>query len=803
MNKYFVFLFLTVICLPVAAQKNITVSGFVKDASNGETLIGATITDGSGVNGVNADNNGYFSIHVKTPATLSVSYVGYAEYKTTLFPARDTLINVYLKNAVSSLDEIVVSATRKERNLNVSSLSTIELTNIPVIGGKPDISKGLQMLPGISSQNEGSALLIVRGGDPGQNLYLFDDVPVIHVNHLGGFISVFNPEIINNINLYKGGFPARYGGKLSSIVDITQREGDISGLRGSLSLGVTDASFSIEGPTKLKNSSFIVTGRKTMIDALFMGATYFSQNQDYMMFYGFHDINSKFTWRPDSKNTFNLNFYYGDDYLVFTNNRKSAKEPDKFRRPYIWGNIMGSAHWKQVINPKLYASRSLSYTRYRLKDAIIYSVSDTSGSGPRSLTNVSSVQDLSYRGSLKYSPVKNWNIEGGIQSSLLIHTPEYESVTGETPVIEKIVSSEDAIYVESSLSFLKYSNFTAGLRGTGYFTEGYKDFSVEPRFNLSIGISKDHSLNASYMEVNQYSHLVFASGNDITMQDVWVPSGKDILPSRSGQFTVGWRGSFLENAFSAEVNYYQTKLTDLVTFKEGYSTFSSEVSWRSVLETGGTGRSKGVEMMIKKETGDLTGFLSYTLSRTTRQYPGINAGTEYLFDYDRTHALSLSLNYKLNEKITFSGSWVYQTGLPYTPATALMAMPGEDGEYYDALIYGERNSGRMEAYHRLDVGMNYKKETRRGRKAEWNFSVYNLYNRRNPYYYYYNTNSSGEIYNPEQWDFMQSLKLYKMSFFPVIPTVSYKVWFSPDDPKKEKREHKGFRQGFSDWLRYE
>ena len=232
MKKYIILLIFTVACLPVAAQKNITVSGFVKDASNGETLIGATITDGSGVNGVNADNNGYFSIHVKTPATLSVSYVGYAEYKTTLSPARDTLINVYLKNAVSSLDEIVVSATRKERNLNVSSLSTIELTNIPVIGGKPDISKGLQMLPGISSQNEGSALLIVRGGDPGQNLYLFDDVPVIHVNHLGGFISVFNPEIINNIDLYKGGFPARYGGKLSSIVDITQREGDISGLRG-------------------------------------------------------------------------------------------------------------------------------------------------------------------------------------------------------------------------------------------------------------------------------------------------------------------------------------------------------------------------------------------------------------------------------------------------------------------------------------------------------------------------------------------------------------------------------------------
>ena len=792
---------LSVTCLPATAQKNITVSGFVKDAYNGETLIGATITDGSGINGVNADNNGYFSIHVKTPATLSVSFVGYAEYKTILSPTSDTLVNIYLENAVSNLDEIVVSATRKQRELNVSNLSTIELTNIPAIGGKPDVSKGLQLLPGISSQNEGSVLLIVRGGDPGQNLYLFDDVPVIHVNHLGGFISVFNPEIINNINLYKGGFPARYGGKLSSIVDITQKEGDNSGLRGSLSLGVTDASFSLEGPTKLKNSSFIVTGRKTMIDALMSGFSFLTQ--DFIIYYGFHDINSKFTWRPDSKNTFNLNFYYGDDYLAWSSNNIRNPYTEKFRRPYTWGNLMGSAHWKQVINPKLYASHSLSYTRYRLKDAIKYSVSDTSGTNLMKHINVSSVQNLSYRGSLKYSPARNWNIEGGLQSSILVHVPAYTKATDETPVMEKIVSSEDAIFVESSLSFLKYSNFTAGLRGTGYFTEGYKDFSVEPRLNLSVGIFKDHSLSASYMEVNQYSHLVFASGNDITMQDVWVPSDKEILPSRSKQFTIGWRGSFLENSLSAEVNYYQTKLTDLVTFKEGYSTFSSEVSWRSVLETGGTGRSRGVEMLVKKETGDLTGFLSYTLSQTTRQYPGINEGTEYVFDYDRTHALSLSLNYKLNKKIYFSGAWVYQTGLPYTPAIGLIAMPGEDGEYYDALIYGERNSGRMEAYHRLDVGMNYKKETKRGRQAEWNFSVYNLYNRRNPYYYYYNTNSSGEIYDPEQWSSMQSLKLYKMSFFPIIPTVSYKVFFSPYDPQKDRLESKDFWDRISDWLRYD
>ena len=351
MRKIIFIICMVISSLSLSAQGVVTVTGFVKDASSGEVLIGATISDGSGVNGVYSDNNGYFTIHVQIPAKLSMTYVGYKVYELDVVSNENVFVNISLERSTSDLDEIVVTAKRKPTRMNVSTLSVIELSNIPSLGGKPDLAKGLQLLPGISSQGEASALLVVRGGDPGQNLYLFDNVPIIHVNHLGGFISVFNPDIINSIDVFKGGFPSKFGGKLSSIVDITQREGDISSLRGSFSIGVTDASFSIEGPTKLKNSSFIVTGRKTMIDFPMMALTHFSDLQDYTIFYGFHDINGKYTWKPNAKNSIMFNLYYGDDYLVFRQKKKQEETMtfiDRIFGETLWDRFSGREYCRRM-----------------------------------------------------------------------------------------------------------------------------------------------------------------------------------------------------------------------------------------------------------------------------------------------------------------------------------------------------------------------------------------------------------------------------------------------------------------------
>jgi len=261
--------------LHLVAQTQVRISGFVKDQLSGERLIGANIIEQGTSNGTMADYNGYFSILIKTSSTLQISFVGYKTQQADYNLKRDTLVNVYLTPGYE-IDEVVISRQHTPK-FNVATLNFKQMTQIPSLGGKPDVIKSLQLLPGISSQNEGSSLMLVRGGDPGQNLYLFDNVPVIYVNHLGGFMSVFNPDIINNIDVYKGGFPSRYGGKLSSVVDIAQKEGDNSRLKGSLGIGITDASFTIEGPLKIRNTSFIITGRKTLIDPLLALASILSE----------------------------------------------------------------------------------------------------------------------------------------------------------------------------------------------------------------------------------------------------------------------------------------------------------------------------------------------------------------------------------------------------------------------------------------------------------------------------------------------------------------------------------------------
>ena len=792
--------------LQIFAQNKVIISGFVSDQITGELLIGAIVRDSLSKNGTSTDYNGYFNLQVKVPSSLQVSNMGYKSLVLHLNKAQDSLINIKMEPG-TELGEVIIRAQLVPK-FNVATLNQIDFQQIPSIGGKPDVSKSLQLMPGIKGQNEGSSLLLVRGGDPGQNLYLFDQVPVIYVNHLGGFLSTFNPDIINNIDVYKGGFPSRYGGKLSSVVDITQKEGDKSGLKGSLGIGITDFSFSVEGPLKWKNSSFIVVGRKTLFGALMALSSRFSEGNDYIVRYGFHDINAKFTWKPNQKNSFSLGFYQGDDYLNYKSNPKKEISNEEYRMKDVWGNWLASLHWKSLLSSSLFVSNRLSYTRYRLKDVMEYSLND--GITPDYESKYfSSVQDLSLSSDWKYKIIEDWSLEFGLQSSLFAHLPtqSYFSNQGEQKKNEFTKSIESAIYAENRLSFFRNSEAVLGVRLINYSTNDYSNFSLEPRININIGINQSNVLNFGLMKATQYSHLLFTSGS-ITNNEIWVPANKQIAPAYAYQYTMGWKGDFANAAYTAEFNAFYKEMFDLATYKEGYSTVLGDDNWQSKIETGGKGIAKGCEFLIRKNIGKWRGFLAYSISNTTREYPNINSGKEYLFDYDRLHHISLSASYKINEKLTFNLVWVYQTGLPYTPAIGRQLVPSLEkngnGEffYYDALIYGERNSDRIKNYHRLDIGLNYEIITKRGRKAVWSFSVYNLYNRHNPYYYYFNTNNTGEIYQPELGDAFKPVSLYQLSLFPIIPTLLYKIYFDGNATKKEKSK-RTFKQKMNNWLYYE
>jgi|GEM_PF-160555 len=772
---------------PALAQHHI--SGFVKDKLTGEKLIGANIVETGTTNGASADNNGYFSLITKSKS-IQISFIGYNS--TTLSFQSDTMVHVSLEGG-ELLDEITVKGKQSKR-FNVSTLSYHEMLNIPSLGGKPDVLKALQLLPGIQSQQEGSSLLNVRGGNPGENLYLIDNIPLIYVNHLGGFASVFNPDMINNIEVYKGGFPAKYGGKLSSIVSITQREGDKSKLKGSLGIGVTDASFSIEGPLLNNKASFIVTGRKTLIDFFMLAASGLIDGNSVFVMYGFHDFNGKFSWHPNEKNSFYLNVYQGDDYMNFWN-KDRKKSNEKFSLTNSWGNWLAAARWNRVISPRLFVDNTFSYTHYRLKVLSSYNSTTKTDTVNYSNENYSSVRDLSLRSDWQYKLMKDWSLEFGAKATLYTHIPNKMTLSESTSnaAYETINTSESSVYLNNHFTLFNVIDADAGARLVNYHSGSFNKLVVEPRLMVNARVTPSQTLNFTYQKVNQSAHLVFTSGS-ILNNEIWIPADEKIAPSNSTQYSLGWKGQFFDETIESEINLYYKELNQLATYKEGYSNLMGDGGWRSKIETGGSGRAKGVELLVRKLKGKWTGFLGYTYSNATRMFPGINKGEEYLFDYNRPHSLSMNLNRKISEKWSFNASWVYQTGLPYTPVIGRQLTPvtdaGESGEteYEEAFIYGERNSARMKDYHRLDIGFTKTVKTKRGRKAQWNYSVYNVYNRHNPASYYYGYDKNGSMnYDSENY---KPLSKYQLSFFPIMPTVSYKVFFGENSTSKPPKEIK-------------
>jgi hypothetical protein len=790
--------------LTLSGYSQTRVSGFVMDEHSGERLIGANVSEKETFNGCITDNNGYFNILINTPAGLRISYTGYTFSDILIVSEKDTLIEILLTPG-KELSEVVIQAKGTIKP-NVTKMSMNELLSIPSLSGKPDVIKALLLQPGIKSQSEGSSLLLVRGGNPGENLYLFDNVPVIYVNHLGGFMSVFNPDIINSIALYKGGFPARYGGKLSSVVDITQKEGSLSGPQGSYSIGITDFSLLLEGPIK-KNASYIFTGRKTLFDILTIAGSSIGKGNSYIMGYGFHDLNGKISWRPNAKNSFHFNIYQGDDYLNYWSKKDKLNPDNKNHMVTIWGNWLLSMHWKRVISKNLFAEQTISYTRYRLGERQNFTYKTENGITTNKSRYLSSLQDYSIQSGWKYQPVKDWTVNFGMKTSLMIHLPNYEFNSGQLLQIEKqrTETIESALYLDNSFDLGNGFKVDAGLRFVKFLASGYNPSVLEPRLIIYKDPNKNQQLNMSYMRINQFTHLLYTAGN-IMGNEIWIPSDKEIKPSMSNQYTFGWTGIFADGSYQAEMNLYYKTMENLTSYKEGFISLKGVNNWHSKVVSGGKGEAYGVELLIRKTKGAWTGFAGYGWSNATRQFPAINQGNKFLFDYDRPHSASIFIQHKFSEKLTFNAAWMFQSGLPYTPVAGkqltISLEPGEDGEpvYYETFIYGERNSARMKNYHRLDLGLTVNKIGANNKvKSSWTFSVYNAYNRKNPVYYYYNTSASGEIINPETSGIgYKPNNMYQLSLFPIIPMVSYKRYF---DSKNENKET--FKKKLNKWLYHE
>lgn len=780
-NLLLVVLFLGVVSILELSAENFRISGFVKDAQNGEALIGATVKIPKTNIGTSTDTRGYFNIILKEKDALTISYVGYQTQHIQLLNAKDTLLLVQMEQG-QELSEIVISAPSTSR-FDISRLSAEKLMMTPSLGAKPDVLKTLQLLPGVQSHSEGLSMILVRGGDPGQNQYLLDKVPLIYVNHLGGFTSVFNPDMINSVDFYKGSFPAGYGGKLSSITDITQREGSLSKHQGSLSIGLSDVSLALEGPLLNSKASYMITARKTLTELLMMGFTAIDNGNDAMAGYGFHDVNAKLTWRPDTKNSLQLNLYTGDDYLHYRL-KWWGQAGNKNERNYIkqqWGNWLVSANWKRAIEGGWYLENILSFSRYRNVNKLNYK----NKTEKTELVNLdqSAVQDLSWRSSVKYSPIRNWDTELGAQVSYLLHEPMYIYRSNSTFPSQRNIfhSFETALYLDNKINITPYLQMQPSFRLNAYFNDGFRFIHPEPRISMQIKASESQRFNLNYMLASQNSHLIFTQSS-ILKKEIWMPATQDMPSQTSRQMSFGWYATYGMGMFSTELNIYYKSMNNLASLKEGYENMVNITDIENKMVSGGKGTAYGAELTLSKNTGLWTGSASYAYSKATRQFEQINNGKVYDYEYNRPHNVVLSISRQLGKAWLLNAVWILQSGFLYTPAVGKQYVLdiNDPSKTNVELIFGEKNSVRMPVYHRLDLGLNYTTQTKRGNKAVWTFSIYNLYNRKNPYNFYYdNDNNAANL-----TDYTKSLQLYQTYFFPIIPSVSYKIYF---DYKRKKK----------------
>lgn len=780
--------FLTIVLLniikyPSSGQK-ITVSGYVKDASSGESLIGSSILDTNSLHGTSTNSHGFYSITLtQDTVMLLISYVGYKRKSLHLFAKRDTIINISLDNII--LDEIVIQDTQTDDIHETTRMSTFtvpvsQINSLPTFFGETDILKALQLTPGVQSGAEGSTGLYVRGGGADQNLILLDGVPIYNASHLFGFFSVFNTDAINHVELTKGGFPARYGGRLSSVINISMKNGNMKELQGEGSIGLIASKITFEGPILKDKTSFIVSGRRTYIDLLAQPIIR-KQADGGNRGYFFYDLNFKLNHIINGYNRLYFSTYLGDDRgytrdkISFLDNDTKVESTNEFGLE--WGNIINAFRWNHVFGPKLFSNIAATYSRYNFKVNREFVEKSTSPGTPEETLIFgnqykSGISDLAAKFDFDYMPDPGHFIKFGFNSIFHKFSPgvyAYQSnVAGDTTAGAATTKTyEFALYIEDDWKISNVIKLNAGIHYSGFLVENHWYRSAQPRVSARFLLRDDLSLKASFSSMTQYIHLLTNVGIGLPT-DLWVPSTARIKPQQANQIAAGLAKTYkAEYEISAEL--YYKKMTNLIEYKDGASYLNIEGNWEDKVAENGKGTSYGMEILMQKKTGKITGWIGYTLSKTTRQFDQLNFTREFPYKYDRRHDVSLAITHAWNENKDFSLVWVYGTGNSITlPIAVYEGLQDSFDSRYDnrsqVLYYGDRNSYRTRSYHRLDISFNFwKKKKRYTRK--WSMGIYNVYNRLNPFFIDIAKDSENNT------------RFIEYSLFPIMPSISYVLKF--------------------------
>jgi hypothetical protein len=759
----------------VFAQQNITLSGFVFDEQNGEVLIGANIYESHTKIGCSSNEFGFYSLTLPKSDSiyLLVSFIGYEPYSVAIKGESKSNLNLYLNSGIV-LSEVDVRAKKTEsivekNETGVVRLQISEIKQMPSLFGEVDIIKAYQLTPGVQSGGEAKSNIYVRGGSPDQNLILLDDVPLYYVSHFGGFFSVFNADAINDVKLIKGGFPARYGGRLSSVLDIRMNDGNYKEYKTQGTIGLLSSKISFEGPLKKDKSSFIISARKNLVPLFRMLGAGIS--------YNFYDVNSKLNFKLSEKDRLFFSFYMGNDVIGLGNNTSNAKQKNNA----VWGNTLVAFRWNHVYNSKLFSNLTLSDTYYRYKNVFEYKIDLDSIQKEMSNSLLTGINDLGLKMDFTYLLNSKNNFRFGFNSILHNFIPNDEKFYQSGSQISTIDLSynsksqaiENAAYAEYELKY-GFLNGNFGARYSTYLIENKFYHYLEPRAILNLIFSETFSAKASYSESNQFVHLLSYSGSGMP-SDYWMPSNANVAPQNSEQYSVGLAKTFHNNMFELSLESYYKSLEKIIDFKPGESLLGNLDSWENVIEMNGIGENYGIELFLQKLTGKTTGWIGATVSKAERQFENINNGNPYPYTYDRLLDFSVVINQRIKENITLSATWTYGTGYPITLATEHYFINDQD-----IFVYGEKNSFRMRDYHRLDISANFTKRTEWGERT-WNISIFNVYNRKNPYYYYYAREyediivyHNGSVGNQTV---LGELKLMQRSLFSFFPSIAYSFKF--------------------------
>lgn len=783
----------------VSAQK-FTISGYIKDASNGENLIGANVFDVNMQSGTSTNHYGFYSLTLPSDSVhLIYSYVGYGTQTTTFYLNKDTTISIELvDNAL--LEEIVISGDEVEKIQEATQMSTVsvpveQIKSLPALLGEVDVLKVMQLLPGVQSGNEGTSGLYVRGGGPDQNLILLDGVPVYNASHLFGFFSVFNSDAINNVQLIKGGFPARYGGRLSSVIDINMKEGNMKEFHGEGSVGLIAAKLTLEGPIVKDKTSFIVSGRRTYIDLLARPLIRAQSEGSGTAGYYFYDLNAKVNHKFSNTDRLYLSTYFGDDkfYYRYKDDGIFGDQNLEYREEsgLQWGNFTTALRWNHMFGSRLFSNLTLTHSRYRFnifsESENEYFNSDENKKETEYLkaAYLSGINDFAAKIDFDYIPSPRHYIRYGVNAIRHTFNPGAFNIRSNEAITEidttlgssKTLAVEYAGYVEDDIEVTDKLKVNAGLHLIGFYVNKKFYKSLQPRIAARYLVGGNLSVKASYARMTQFIHLLTNSGIGLPT-DLWVPATDRIPPQNAAQVALGVAKGF-KNRYEVSLEGYYKNMNNLIEYKEGASFISIGSDWQNKVAVG-NGRSYGSELLIQKKEGRTTGWIGYTLSWSNRQFDHLNLGKRFPYKYDRRHDIGLAVVHHWKERVDFSFSWVFGTGNAITLPQATYA--GEEtSQYYHSpdnsffpsslYYYGERNSFRMKAYHRLDLSVAFKKKKKWGERT-WTVGVYNAYSRKNPFY----------IYLSEQEEYRNGVYRYKSQFkqvslFPFIPSISYNFKF--------------------------